>query len=394
MQAGSEVSRVRWARPGAAAYVAFVSLLMAVNLFNLGRPPSLDDGAWLGVAGLIAAWALELGGLRWPRTVLSLVTAAIVPYLAYTFDTEFTRLFLLLLVVWVPYTGNRRDSLVALGLSLLSLAPIWTQLNVSVPWAVGIVANWFAAQAMIAQRRTLVELRAAQASLATQAAAAERQRIAGEIHDVVAHSLAVTMLHLTGARHILLRDPHRAEQALAEAERLGRQSLADVRRTVGLLQDPDASGATARPVLAPLPTASDMQTLVDEYARAGMRVELTVEGDASELAAGASLAVYRIAQEALANVAKHATRARTRVELRIDDRQDVLHLRVRDGGGAAELAPPERADSGSGMGLPGMRKRAELLGGSLFAGPDPAGAGWLVEATLPLVAARTASVQR
>jgi anti-sigma regulatory factor (Ser/Thr protein kinase) len=351
MQAGSEVSRVRWARPGAAAYVAFVSLLMAVNLFNLGRPPSLDDGAWLGVAGLIAAWALELGGLRWPRTVLSLVTAAIVPYLAYTFDTEFTRLFLLLLVVWVPYTGNRRDSLVALGLSLLSLAPIWTQLNVSVPWAVGIVANWFAAQAMIAQRRTLVELRAAQASLATQA-------------------------------------------ALAEAERLGRQSLADVRRTVGLLQDPDASGATARPVLAPLPTASDMQTLVDEYARAGMRVELTVEGDASELAAGASLAVYRIAQEALANVAKHATRARTRVELRIDDRQDVLHLRVRDGGGAAELAPPERADSGSGMGLPGMRKRAELLGGSLFAGPDPAGAGWLVEATLPLVAARTASVQR
>jgi len=92
MQAGSEVSRVRWARPGAAAYVAFVSLLMAANLFNLGRRPSLDDGAWLGVAGLIVVWALELGGLRWPRTVLSLVTAAIVPYLAYTFDTEFTRL--------------------------------------------------------------------------------------------------------------------------------------------------------------------------------------------------------------------------------------------------------------------------------------------------------------
>ena len=305
---------MRWARPVAAVYVAFVALLTALNLFNLGRWPSLEDGVWLGIAVLLAVWALELGGLRWPRHVLSLVTAATVAYLVYTFDADVAPLFLSLLVVWVPYTGNRQESFGALGLSLLSLAPIWTRFNVSVPWTVGIVAMWCAAQAMIAQRRTLVELRAAQASLATQAAAAERQRIAGEIHDVVAHSLAVTMLHLTGARHILLRDPHRAEQALAEAERLGRQSLADVRRTVGLLQDPDASGATARPVLAPLPTASDMQTLVDEYARAGMRVELTVEGDASELAAGASLAVYRIAQEALANVAKHATRARTRVE--------------------------------------------------------------------------------
>src|SRR5438445_750161 len=116
-------------------------------------------------------------------------------------------------------------------------------------------------------------------------------------------SLAVTMLHLTGARHILRRDPLRAERALAEAERLGRQSLADVRRTVGLLQDPDASGAPTRPVLAPLPTAADMRSLVDEYASAGMDVELTVEGDANDLAAGPSLAVYRIAQEALANVA-------------------------------------------------------------------------------------------
>jgi signal transduction histidine kinase len=392
MQAATQVPRVRWARPAAAVYVALVALLMAVNLYRLGRRPSLDDVAWLGVAGLMAAWALELGGLRWPRNVLSLVTAATVASLVITFDTEVAPLFLLLLVLWVPYTGTRRESIVALGLSLVSLAPFWTQLNVSVPWTVGILAMWCAAQAMIAQRRTLVELRAAQTGLATQAAAAERQRIAGEIHDVVAHSLAVTMLHLMGARHILVRDPQRAEQALAEAERLGRQSLADVRRTVGLLQDPDASGATARPVLAPLPTASDMRTLVDEYARAGMHVELTIRGDASELAAGPSLAVYRIAQEALANVAKHATRATTRVELSIDDGQDLVRLRVRDGGGAAELAPPERGDSGSGMGIPGMRKRAELLGGSLFAGPDPAGAGWLVECTLPIVPSRTASV--
>jgi signal transduction histidine kinase len=192
------------------------------------------------------------------------------------------------------------------------------------------------------------------------------------------------MLHLTGARHILQRDPKRAEQALAEAERLGRQSLADVRRTVGLLQSPDASGSAARPVLAPLPTAADVPTLVQEYARAGMQVELIVKGDVSGLASGASLAVYRIAQEALANVAKHATRAVTRVELTVEDVQHMVRLRIRDGGGVAEFAAPARADTGVGMGLPGMRRRAELLGGSLFAGPDPTGAGWLVDCSLPL----------
>jgi signal transduction histidine kinase len=114
-----------------------------------------------------------------------------------------------------------------------------------------------------------------------------------------------------------------------------------------------------------------------------MQVELIVKGDVGALASGEGLAVYRIAQEALANVAKHATRAATRVELIVEDVQHVVRLRVRDGGGVPELAPV-RSDSGIGMGLPGMRRRAELLGGSFFAGPDPAGSGWLVDCALPL----------
>jgi len=261
--------------------------------------------------------------------------------------------------------------------------PFWAQFDISVPWTIGICSMWFALQALIAQRRTLGELRAAQTELATQAAAAERQRIAREIHDVVAHSLAVTMLHLTGARHILQRDPQRAEQALAQAERLGRQSLADVRRTVGLLQTPEASTTGAPPVLTPLPTASDVRRLIEEYAAAGMDVSVNIDGDPCEVPAGVSLAVYRIVQEALANVAKHATHAVTRVDLAIDEVEHLVRLRVRDGGGIAELAAPERDSTESGMGVPGMRRRAELLGGSLFAGPDPTGMGWLVECTLP-----------
>ena len=377
--------RLRWATPAAAVYVVLVAIVMAGLLLGGGEAPGVDKPAWLGLAASVIPWVLELAGVPWPRIVFSLLVTATVAYLVSTVATVVAPLFLLLLVLWVSYTGSRRESIVTLGLALISLAPFWDRLDVSVPWTVGIVAFWFAAQAMIAQSRTLVELRAAQADLAVQAAAAERQRIAGEIHDLIAHSLAVTMLHLTGARHILLRDPQRAEQALAEAERLGRQSLADVRRTVGLLQSPDVSGSSARPVLSPLPTAADVPMLVQEYASAGMQVELIVKGDVGVLAAGASLAVYRIAQEALANVAKHATRAPTRVELIVEDVQHVVRLRIRDGGGVAELAVPVRGDSGVGMGLPGMRRRAELLGGSFYAGPDPAGAGWLVDlcATIP-----------
>ena len=374
--------RLRWATPAAAVYVVLVAIVTAGLL--LGEGHGADDPAWLGLAAVVVPWVLELAGVPWPRVVFSLLVAATVAYLVSTLATVVAPLFLLLLVLWVSYTGSRRESVVTLGLALISLAPFWNRLDVSVPWTVGVVAFWFAAQAMIAQQRTLVELRAAQADLAVQAAAAERQRIAGEIHDLIAHSLAVTMLHLTGARHILLRDPQRAEQALAEAERLGRESLADVRRTVGLLQSPEASGSQARPVLTPLPTAADVPTLVHEYASAGMQVELIVEGDVGALAAGEGLAVYRIAQEALANVAKHATRAATRVELIVEDVQHVVRLRIRDGGGVPEFAVPVRGDSGVGMGLPGMRRRAELLGGSFFAGPDPAGAGWLVDCALPL----------
>src|ERR1700704_5640968 len=213
---------------------------------RIGFHPRMDarDGdqpAWLGLAAVVVPWVLELAGVAWPRIVFSLLVTATVAYLVSTLATVVAPLFLLLLVLWVSYTGSRRESIVTLGLAVLSLAPFWDRLDVSVPWTVGVVAFWFAAQALIAQRRTLVELRAAQADLASQAAAAERQRIAGEIHDLIAHSLAVTMLHLTGARHILRRDPQRADQALAEAERLGRQSLADVRRTVGLLQSADGA---------------------------------------------------------------------------------------------------------------------------------------------------------
>src|SRR5207237_7269040 len=126
-----------------------------------------------------------------------------------------------------------------------------------------------------------------------------RQRIAREIHDVVAHSLAVTMLHLTGARLALHRDPKEAEQALLEAERLGRESLAEIRRTVGLLA-PEGTGTAA-----PMPTAVDIPQLVREFEAAGLDVDFELTCDAHALARATGLGLYRVAQESLSKAVWH-----------------------------------------------------------------------------------------
>jgi signal transduction histidine kinase len=155
------------------------------------------------------------------------------------------------------------------------------------------------------------------------------------------------MLHLTAAaRHILQRDPGRAEQALLQAEQLGRQSLADVRRTVGLLRTAADGDVPSPASWAPLPSATCIRGLVEEYAGAGMNVQLAIVGDVCQLPPAAGLALYRIAQEGLANVARHAAGATAQIELVVDDQQDAVHLRVRDSGGIAVVRQPGTGESG------------------------------------------------
>jgi signal transduction histidine kinase len=218
----------------------------------------------------------------------------------------------------------------------------------------------------------LVELKSAEAGLAQRAAADERQRIAREVHDVVAHSLAVTMLHVTGARMALRRDPLEAAEALEQAEALGRQSLAEVRRIVGLLQ-PGGAG-----VAPSLPGATDLPALVEQFRHAGLDIGLTVDGDLDRVAPSSGLALYRIAQESLTNVTKHAPGAAA--DVRVAVHNGSVRLEV------ANAAPPraaEKAEPGAGLGLPGMRDRAQSLGGVLRAGTTHDGDAWRVEAELP-----------
>jgi signal transduction histidine kinase len=337
------------------------------------------------------SWVAELAGVRLPIWLLGAAQLAPLCWIAVLRRADVPPLFLLLLVAWVGYTRTRGDGAILLGCCLAyfwlatptpaadgSVQLVgWYPWPIALLWASSLVPVWFAVRGLVAQQRLLLALRAAQAELGRQAASDERRRIARDIHDIVAHSLTVTMLHLTGARYILARDPEGAAAALVEAERLGRQSLADVRRTVGLLE---AEGAPRVPPLAPLPGAEDIATLVHDYTQAGLDAQYIGSGQVARVSAAAGLALYRITQEALANVAKHASGAHVNVELRTE--LDV-HLRVSDDGESHLAGCEARLDAASGLGVAGMRERATLLGGTLTAGPGTGGLGWLVECHLP-----------
>lgn len=364
-----------WLVPTTAALAVGVGFLIVVAGCVCRTPPVVRYGL-VGVA--VAAWLIELAGVPWPRLAFVVATVTPTAYLIYIGNVDLAPLFLCMTVAWVAYTAPRAPSIQMLALAFAGLVPAIVERGGNpvpwLPWLLGIGFSWVALHALATQQQLLVELGIAQASLAGQAAAEERRRIARELHDVIAHSLAVTMLHLTGARHVLARDPQRAADALVEAERLGRQSLADIRRTVGLLQTDRSNGTSA-----PLPTAADIPTLVADYGKAGLDARLELVGDPARLSSAAGLGMYRIVQEALANVAKHAPGASAQVTLEIG--ATTVSLRVWDTG-RREGLPIIASAGGSGLGLTGMRERASLLGGTLEA--RSTGDGWQVECTIPV----------
>ncbi len=227
------------------------------------------------------------------------------------------------------------------------------------------------------QQRLVLEERARQAAITEQATADERRRIAREIHDVIAHSLSVTMLHLTGARRALQEDNDvdEAVDGLLDAERLGRQAMSDIRQTVGLLGARDAAPLR----LTPEPGLSDIPDLVTSFADAGLHVESSIEVDPTSVTAGIGLALYRVAQESLANVAKHAPASAARLRLYVEKGTAILSVNN-------ELRRPVTSGP-AGAGLPGMRQRIALLDGDFQAGPGPD--GWTVQARVPVTPTAT-----
>jgi signal transduction histidine kinase len=208
--------------------------------------------------------------------------------------------------------------------------------------------------------------------LATHVAlAAERARIARELHDVVAHSVSVMVVQAGAARRLLGRQPDRATEALLAVEGGGREALSELRRLLGLLTEEGSE-----PSRDPEPGLGQLDRLVDRVTTAGLQVDVRIEGVPRPLTPGLDLTAYRILQEALTNTLKHAPGSRTRVAIQFLEHE--LQLEVVDSGGS-----PAPNAVGAGRGLIGMRERVTVYGGELETGHRPDG-GFAVRARLPL----------
>jgi signal transduction histidine kinase len=203
------------------------------------------------------------------------------------------------------------------------------------------------------------------------AAAAERARIARDLHDAVAHGLSIVVIQAQAAAGAMEKRPVVARAALASIVSTGRESLAEMRRLLGLTR-PDG------PDLVPLPGLGDLPALVERVRAAGLPAELTVTGDGADLPTGVGLSAYRIAQESLTNTLKHAGPSAT-VAVDVHCGPEAVELTVTDTGKGSGGPPDERR----GMGLRGMRERVAMLGGTLHAGDAPDG-GFRVRARLPV----------
>jgi signal transduction histidine kinase len=203
------------------------------------------------------------------------------------------------------------------------------------------------------------------------AATAERARIARELHDVVAHSLSVVIAQADGGLYAGRTDPDKATGALEQIAATGRQALTDMRSLLGVLRE------DGRQEYAPQPDVAAIKELVEDVRASGLDVDLIEEGLPQPMPAGPQLAAYRIVQESLTNVLKHAGPA-GRAWVRLQWRADALELSVLDDGRGAAAAPSD----GEGQGLRGMVERAALHGGRLTAGPRHGG-GFGVQAVLP-----------
>ena len=288
--------------------------------------------------------------------------------------------------------GGRRDAVIGAVLTSIAVFIVFVTSRVDSSFA-GFLSNyvvfgtaWILGDNLRARRAYVAGLEERAESLerarveeARAAVAGERTRIARELHDVVAHNMSVVVIQAGAARRVLDRDPAAAREALSSIEGVGRQALADMRRSLGVLR-----GSEGQPVgTTPQPTVADLADLVDQTTRAGLTVELAVEGEPRPLPSGVGLTAYRIVQEALTNALRHAGPATACVRLRYG--ADDIELEVRDDGRGAAMAL-EVPDRRTGHGIAGMRERVQLYGGELRVG-DRSGGGFAVWARIPVEAA-------
>jgi signal transduction histidine kinase len=360
-------------------------------LFTAGvfLPLALRRRAPVSAFGILLILGVLLSGL--PTAVSALI------FLAATF-----------VLYTVTVEGRRRTGIAALALMLAVLVSLAVAeharpdgaAGVLVPVALASVIAWMTGYSVRQRRRYVVTL---QQQAASRAVTDERLRIARELHDVVAHSMSVIAVQAGYGQYVIARDPDGAREALGAIQATSRDALDEMRRMLGVLREPGqqvpgpagTEPAPAQPVpdrpqpasapLAPAPGLAGLDRLIGRTRGAGVQVTREVHGPVRPVPAGIDLSAYRIIQEALTNVVKHAgSGVVCAVSVGYTDAE--LVIRVTDEGGPdARVAPGGSAGGGTGHGIIGMRERVNLCGGTFGAGPLPVG-GFQVTASLPLPA--------
>jgi signal transduction histidine kinase len=378
-----------------------VTVLMAFVYVVVWKDLAKIDGPHWAVATIVAVCVLPAAARRrWPRTVLVMVVAG--QAVATTFGANPQPALAVAFVMYlIPLRFPRREALWWLAGTLLTLtaglvafhsrAHITAQVRnatgvllisgllITVTWMIGYSGRqqrtYTANLQQQAQRQAREELAEARRAISDQ-----RLRIARELHDVVAHTMSLIAVQAGVANYVINDNPHEAARALSSIEQTSRGALHEMRVLLGVLRTDDGSATSAAGHdgdLVPVPGLADLDGLIERTVHAGLRVDLDVRGQRSPLSAGLDLAAYRVIQEAITNVIKHAATNRCRVTIAYQE--DFLTLEVTDSGSGQH----DSGNQTAGHGIVGMRERVGMYGGQLHAAPLP-GHGFQVTARFPL----------
>ncbi|MGW4984741.1 sensor histidine kinase [Streptomyces mirabilis] len=391
-----------------------VLLVVLVAVPPVIRPEPGWRPVWIQVGVYVALVLPLLWRRRRPVLVAALVTAAFwAQYLGHVWGQEPGRGAVALAAVLATLTvrGLRRAAaltVVCAAACVLLWIPAWQREYVGpgargawlTPLAVGLLlaGAWVFGEYVRARRAYLAEfegravlVESERLALARVAVAEERARIAREIHDVLAHSVSVMVVNAEGGRLMRHVDPAVVDRTLGVISATGREALGELRRLLEVLRTPDADasadpGPDHNPDSAPEHLSADLRRLVGRLNTSGTRARLDLRGEQGGLPADLTVQTYRIVQEALTNIVKHASADAT-IHVRVDTGAQgpgrLVRVRVENSAGATGGAVTERPVPlpSSGRGLTGMRERTALYGGSIDAGPTPDG-GYQVAATL------------
>jgi signal transduction histidine kinase len=381
----------RWRKlPPLVADAALAAVVAVVTVMSIHvddrRDPTEVMTAWAWGL-LVAQFVALVWRRRAPLAVALVVGAAGFAYGSANLPDPAINFPMALAVYSVAAFRPRRVSvpfavaIVAVAAVVLALDKQADAADVVVNYFVGLT-SWVVGDTMRGQRERAELLAARRDDAAQRAAADERVRIARDLHDVVAHHISVIAVQAEAAQEVAAADPARASQAMATVSDTARAALGELRRALGVLRS--EAGRSPQPQLAAV------DDLVDSVRRAGLAVDVRTTGEARPVDGVVGVTAYRVVQEALTNVLRHAPASRARVDLDFCD--GALVVTVADDGRGARAAArrggaggASRGGSGGGHGLIGMRERVAAVGGELDAGPAPGG-GFNVRARLPLPA--------